>query len=702
MVRQLAAIALAALLVVGCARQPPESLAAQGDPPWSGPDATAVDLLRPEPGGARIFVQARLPDGEPGLFMIDTGAAISALSEDTAGRLGLEVENDWGVVEGLGGRTALHRAVLPTLQLGEITLPDVEFAVDVRGIPTRVGAMPLDGILGNNVWQHFTLEIDYPADRLVLHRPGTVRLPRRAEPMFFDGDHVFAPITITTDADPPHTDRVVIQVDTGASGLMLAGAAGKHFEQDYTEGIEPILGIGAHELLPPSQFLRTTRRVPVDHVEIGGRKVRSVDQARWMNFEASPVGLEGLKGLAGHDLLSGHVVFFDYQGGQLALRKSRGKKRQIDGHQVLLEQDLARYGDAPSRYLYRARLHAYMGHEERAVELLEAFVDDPPAELDDDGDLAEARVLLAAVRRADNDLEGAWQALAPLGPGELVDQGEIIAAVNGLLLEGRGDDALALARAATDDRPDEIGGWVALADALVAHERYREATEALVEAAHLAENPDANLLRRARIALAQGDRYGAMASIRELVQLYPFEGLFLWFYAELIDPADAPTFRHDLQRAMDRLHPGDRPLDFLVAAHVALGDQQQARRIMERGLERDCTRAPSEASKDNCHAWYMALAGIRLDEALSRVDAALAETGPRPDFLDTKAVVHLARGEHDQAADAATAAARLAPDDIYMLWQAERLRELARRDGADAPATGSDAAEPDSAEARVQ
>src|SRR5690606_12491825 len=141
---------------------------------------------------------------------------------------------------------------------------------------TEVGAIPLDGILGNNVWSQFVMELDYRADRLVLHRPGTLRVPKRSEPLFFDGSHIYAPITVTTRADPPHTDRVVVQVDTGASGLLIAGQHERRFEQDYTEGLEPIYGIGAAELMPPSKFFQVTRRIPVASLEIGGRKVTTV------------------------------------------------------------------------------------------------------------------------------------------------------------------------------------------------------------------------------------------------------------------------------------------------------------------------------------------------------------------------------------------------------------------------------------------
>jgi tetratricopeptide (TPR) repeat protein len=686
MVGNLAVAIFAAFLSTALGQGPADALPGS-EPGWSGPDKVEIDLLRPNPGGSRIFVQAILPDGEPGLFLVDTGAAISALSTETSERLGLSVDDEWGFVEGLGGRAPLNRAIVSSLVLGEATVPDVEFAVGVRGIPVFVGGMPLDGILGNNIWSLFVMEIDYPADTLALHRPGTLRIPKRADPMFFDGSHVFAPINITTSSDPPHTDRVVIQVDTGASGLMLAGSHGRRFEDDYTEGIEPIFGIGANELVPASQFLQITRHVPVAEVELGGRTITTIDQARWVNFQGnSPIGPEGLKGLAGHELLQGHAVILDYPEGRIALRRSRRKHRSMDGHQVLLDQDLARYGDDPSRYLYRARMHVFMGNPDEGATLLEALIVDPPTSAEPET-VAEARVLLAGVHRINGDLDAAWEALAPLGAGELVDQGEVIAAVNGLLLEDRAEEALALAEAAWEERPDEVVALVARSDALFSVGRYQEADAVLMDAARLVENPDANLLRRSRIALAQGDRYGAMASMRKLLALYPYDGLFLWFYAELIDPdTDADTFRYDMTTAMDRLHPGDRPLDFLVAAHTTLGDRARALELMDEGIARDCTRAQSKPSENNCLAWYFALADTEHAEALRRIDEALAETGERSDFLDTKAMVHLSRKEYEQAHRAAVAAARLSPDDVYMLWQAERLGQLARH-GADSEAS---------------
>ena len=644
---------------------------------YEGPDHVKLDLLRTSEGGPRIYVQARLPDDSLGLFMIDTGADVNVLSTETAERLGVPVQEGVYRLSGLSGSTSAGRAILPEVHLGDARLEDVEFAVGVRGVSTRARRMPLDGILGMDVWHRFILELDYPSDTLVLHRPGTRRLPRRADRLHFDGNSIEAAIEVETGGTTEVTDTVLLQVDTGASALLLAGSSGTPFAAAATEGMEPVYGVGASEYMPPSEFLQETRRVPVTAVTLGGKRHEIKVDAQWLYWQEGQRRHVSTPGLIGHDLLSPHRVFIDAQGGQIALARSWRRKTLNDGHAVLLEQDIEAYGeDAPERDLYRARMHEALGEWEEAVRLLARHVQNHP-------DDREGRVMLARARRIDADLAGAWETLRGLTPGDLVDEGEIVASVNGLGLEGRAEEARVLARRAVAERPEEAAAHIALADAYLALGRTDDAREALLEAAALTQNPDAFLLRRARVAMAEGDRFGALALVRRQVQLYPTEGKFLWYYAMLVaTEAEEATLRRDLERAVSRLHPELRPLDFMVAAYHAIGDERLAGAYLQAGIDRDCEameRFP--AARDNCTAWYRGLAGDRLDNALTLVESALEETGPRPDYLDTKAVVHAARGEYDAAHAAAVQAARLSPDDVYMLWQAERIDALRKESG---------------------
>jgi len=648
--------------------------------PFEGPASSAVDIIRPFPHHARIYVQATLPDGALGLFLVDTGADISVLSRATANRLHLPVQENYTTVWGLGGTAPMHRAVLPELRLGEMRVPEVEVAVDVRGVHDEVGFLPLDGILGNNVWSRFTLEIDYPADLLVLHDPDRVRV-RGGQLLQFDGSHLFTLAQLTPNAPHATPTTVIAQLDTGAGGVILCGAAGASVQASATQGIESIYGVGASETLPPYQFYRETRRVPLATLALGGRRqeVAPLD-ARWITFAPEEEQDCSFDALIGHDAFARWRVWFDYRGQRVALARSHRTPRAENGHARFLAQELAAHGDDPTRALYRAQLSIGAGEVDAARTLLEGYVGQ------DGPDASEARVLLAQIARAEGDLPAAWAALQGMSAAELVAQGEIVRSVNGLLLEGRTEEARGLAERAVSEAPESGDAQVALSDVWLAQGRTDEASGALKEAAQLAEFPDAHLLRRARIALAAGDRYGALADIRRLLQLYPGEGLFLWYYASLVEAGpDQETFAADLDAAMARLHPQLRPLDFLVVGYRAIGDVARAQAAAHDGVARDCAPLPAGPEQDNCFAWYWALAGERLDDAEERITRALAAEGDRSDFLDTRAMVSLARGAFGDAAGAARRAAALSPDDPYMLWQADRLRQRAAAEPAAPP-----------------
>ncbi len=621
------------------------------------PDRVVVDLLRAEPGGPRIYVQAAYPDGSTGIFLVDTGADVTLIREEVARRLGLGVRPDRGALIGLGGVTRMDLATLPSLRIGEAVIRDLEVAVGAPGLPRRAGAMLLDGLLGNDVWSRFTLELDYPSDTMVLHRPGAVERPASATPLLFDGHHLFTPVEIRTRHDRKTVHNVVLRLDTGAGGLALCGTVAEAFDVRWTEGVEPVLGLGGSSRRPYHQLHRRTRHLELASVRLAGKKLKKIRSARWIGFESSKGCPDGLRGLVGHELLAAHRVLIDYQNGWLHLGRSRRPRRRLDGHAVLLERELA--GDAPpERALYRATLALELDDERLAREELELAIEV-------DTTRAEALILLARLER---DPADALARLLLLDPSELVDHGAILLAVDAMFLLGQHEGAEDLAREATAARPDAAASWVALSDALLARERFDEANEALSRAIAL-EHTDAYRLRQARLALAAGDRLGAMAQLRRMLHLYPMSGSTLWFYGQLVQTEDErETFLIDIETARAKLHPDEQPLDHLAAAYRLADREPDALRAWKAGRRRDC-RPLQDHAKANCLAWYDALVHVHPGRALRRIRRALHEAGPRADYLDTLAAVHRARGEEDDSLEALHRALALEPDALYLLWQ---------------------------------
>jgi tetratricopeptide (TPR) repeat protein len=639
------------------------------------PDHTQVDLLRPYEDSPKIYVQAMLPDGQPGLFMVDTGAGVSVIHTALAERLGLYVGPPQGYVTGLGGRVPLRRAVLPSLTLGDLSVGSLTVAVGVSGVPTHAGMMPVDGILGNDVWKNFVLVVDYPADILELHRPGTYEVPESAVPMDTDGSFPRVRATLSAADDPRHiTQELLLEVDTGARGVILSGPTGVGFADLATEGVEPIYGVGAPEDLPPSVFYRTTRRIPLESVGIGAAVVTDTGPATWINFgDEEPFGPQDMAGLLGYSVLRGHMIVLDYPGQRFAMVESSRPARSINGHQVLLDQDRELYGRDKSRGLVRARYLVGLGDNEAALSELDRY-------LRRHSEDRQALMLQARLTRAAGEVETYRAQVERLGAGALVEQEEIIAAVNLALLLGNHGSAESLAEDAIAVQPESASAWIARSDVHLAEGLFREARLDLGQATRIQGNPNAELLRRARLALAENDPIAALSLLRTRIRLYPTEGDTFWFYglaaSELDDELALETYRADLEAALARLHPDLRPLDFAAAGFTMLGDHDRAQQLMSLGLARDCSDLVG-ASADNCVAWYHAMAGGNLDTALKRVTAAIEAEPNRADFQDTLAVVHLVRGEEDLALPAARIAARLAPDVIYHLWQADRIDRAA-------------------------
>jgi tetratricopeptide (TPR) repeat protein len=632
-----------------------------------GPDTAVVDLWRPVAGAEKIYVEADPGDGKTRLFLLDTGAAISVVSKDVAAELGLETEDPGHVLVGLGGQSAWHKATLPALHVGPFTVHDVDVAVDVPGVPDKAGLAPVAGILGNNVWGHFILGIDYPADVLELARPGCLDIPRHAEPVVFDGEHLTAGAVLVADRDGERLKQtVLLEVDTGARGLIIDGLFGTGLEAVATEGEEPIFGVGAGDSLPASNFMQHTRRIPIVAVDVGGRTVKRPLVATWINYErgrSQKVGPSDMPGLLGHQVLEGYRVVLDFPGQRMALTASERPPHQNDMHLRYLAELQA----DPEAALERADVLISLSRTDEARSELEAFLATHP-------DDAKAEVLEARLLRQAGELDRALGLLASMAPGTLVDEGEIIGTVNGLWLAGRLADGFRIAEAATRTHPEAPDVWVALSDARRASGDFLGAREAIGEANRLEENPDGHLLRRAWISTQEGDRYGAITFMRELMHLYPAGGVAPWFYAmEVAGTPEEGMFRNDLGRALGRLHPTDRPFDFLAAAYAELGESAEARNLMTLGRDKDCPLAGNDVSEKNCEAWYLALSQQDLVQARTYIDGAIAADPNRPEFLDTLAVVLLAQGEVEGARDAAWRAASMSPDDVYLLWQAARM-----------------------------
>lgn len=659
------------LALTGCPKSAKvEGPVARISPRVSGPASTTVDLLRPFEQARDLYVEVDVGLERPAFFLVDTGASLTAISGNLASALSLEPSAEPGFVHGLGGLSRLRSTRVPEMQIGDMTLKDVFVAVDIAGMPRSAGLMPVDGILGSNVLSSFTVALDFPGATLTLARPGRLTLPESAPRMYFDGSHCFVDLDMSVGSDSaPVVLSARLPIDTGGKGVVLAGAAAQVFAGVASEGDEIIVGIGGEGDLPMNAYSKPTRHVPLRSLNIGGYKVPSPGTAVWINWAGSgeTIGPESMPGFIGYEPLASARLVMDYERGRYTLEASSTARRFVDGHSAVLEQEMKTHGDDLERAPLRARLLAVLDREDESAALLERYLVGHPQD-------SAAAVFLARVRRNQGKIDAYWQAISNLDPGALTREGEILQAVSGHIVAGRLDRARSLAESAVSLQARDEQAWVAMAEVRLASGDHAGARAAIQQANHIGENPNGYLLRRARIALAEGDRAAALAHLRQLLVLRPSMGFGLWFYSAVaVSPQERQALAQDMQFAMNRLHPEDQPVDFMLSVHRLMGNEQRVGELLAIGLERECGNATDDHGKANCEAWLLGLAGRDLDRALVLSQGAVNAHPSRSDYLDTLALVQRRAGQKEESLKTARKAVNLDPSDIYLLWQSERL-----------------------------
>ena len=99
-------------------------------------------------------------------------------------------------------------------------------------------------------------------------------------------------------------------------------------------------------------------------------------------------------------------------------------------------------------------------------------------------------------------------------------------------------------------------------------------------------------------------------------------------------------------------------------------------------LRRAIAQAPQSTGVLNNLAWLLAVRGGKLDEALTLINRAIAIAGPNPDFLDTRALIHMARDQAGQAVADLEAVTAGNPSALILFHLAQAQSEAGNRQAA--------------------
>jgi tetratricopeptide (TPR) repeat protein len=624
----------------------------------SGRPIATVPLWRMTVDEPRVYVSLDLPGGIEGLFLVDTGSDRTLVAPHTAETLGLE-RRGRVTLEGLLGREELSTARASGWSIGGLALEPVEVAIGLPGVGKIGGVVALDGLLGTDVLGRFTVEIDGHANLLRLYDPKRVRPPSDAAPLALRDNHWIAPVVLADLGQ--HVAALPLAIDTAATGITLLGEAGRAWTGPMREGLEPVRG-----LVASPQRLQTTRTFEVDHVAIGGTDLRVRTAARWL-----PDVTAAFDGVVGYDVLTDRDAWWAPNAGWWWVGPSKKPAAEHDllAHLLAASAAPSRMLEAETR-LARAEWLAARGDPMAAQRALYAILDDRDPDVLGVHD--RARVALARILRAEGEPDAARDLLAPLDPGTLVDAGELIAVVRGLVLADRWREAADVANAAAEARPESAEAAKARAEAAFALGALDDAREALDLAVRLDPDPDGLAWLRARLARARGqhDAEGALLRAAFLEDPTDDDRLVGWAWVAAERWPDA--LRADLAWVTASVQPAHAPYGGIASAHRALGDATRAAIAAADGIVARCPRVRADGA-DPCSARLLALAGATPETAMARLQGPSAS---EPAALYARSLVLAALGDRDGALAAALEAAKRSPDRDAYLWHIDVLREM--------------------------
>lgn len=608
-----------------------------------------IPIFRSSDNGERIFVSAELPGVGKQYFMVDTGSSVSAIRADLIDEMELYVERKNGYLSGVSGRVPWLETIIPEIKLGTLNINKVAFAVAVEGLPTQAGLVPIAGILGNNIWDQYTMDIDYGLERIQLHPE--FEFSDSAQKVTYDGQHILAPVELQFSNDRVQT--LIANVDTGSSGLILNAIHAPQLLDHAVQSKETIMGVGA-DRRNMQDYVLDTHSVNIDTITLGGLTQDYADPAILL----SPSD-ESFISLIGHQVLDNQRVIIGYKQERLQMEPSTNDLPVRNLHQDYLQS--IQWKTMSADVMTEIQLHFMLNQEHTAVRKLRRLIakDDKP----------QYRVALANYHFQQGDLHQAILELEQITPTILEQIGLTQALILSYIYTDQLEKAQLLLEEQLKDNPTNPESlWVQSLWLLMKGDVAGAKTS--LYRAQKETRPDQFLVHKALLKLRSDDISGAISALRMDIQHNPLGNHSLWFLAQ---QSKGTPFESVAKRTIEdhlSLENSRRgALDFLAAALWELGDTEKANTIAIKGKSRDCSKLTDD-SKINCEAWYDALIHQDLEQHIVTMEQVVRKNPGRSDFADTLAVLYRANGEIERAISMSKQAMIFSGSDPYMIWQA--------------------------------
>jgi tetratricopeptide (TPR) repeat protein/predicted aspartyl protease len=218
------------------------------------------------------------------------------------------------------------------------------------------------------------------------------------------------------------------------------------------------------------------------------------------------------------------------------------------------------------------------------------------------------------------------------------------------------------------DAPTDAAGYSRRAAAFAGRREFGPALDDLARAIALEPASADYLYQRAVIHLENRQAALATSDLDQAIKLEPSHARALILRAELrFDAKDQEGAKRDFSAA-EAVAQKDPDLRFALAAGLQHG------LLWRESINQLDLWIPAHPKDDkqpmalNLRCWARAMLDQELDQALADCDAALRQLPDRPGFLDSRALVHLQRGEFSRGLNDYQAILKLQPDNPWALY----------------------------------
>jgi hypothetical protein len=247
-------------------------------------------------------------------FVVDTGAAVSGISEATAQALALKT-NGKALLSG-NGEIRLRIAVAKdvTLNVGAAELIEKSFAIVPFDDLERHEGRSVEGVLGVNLYRRYVVVIDYPAKTLALYEPASFAYQGSGEiiPLRFNNGAACFRASIAREGHDPIPSELAVDSGTYSALRLYRPYAQKN-------GIRPATAVDSFGFGIGGEFPEKLGRVGM--LKIGALAIAEPPTS-FSEAKSGVTASDAYDGTIGGEILSRFKVIFEYSHKQIVLESN--------------------------------------------------------------------------------------------------------------------------------------------------------------------------------------------------------------------------------------------------------------------------------------------------------------------------------------------------------------------------------------------